>query len=94
MQAKYGVNEVRYVDELAAVLDELAPPCLHVLDGGTNTDRRALQEHGPGCAQPRMSSLPLLACVACHVEIADAAVLCPLHHALYVQRSGHAACGL
>lgn len=38
-QQRYGVDEVRYVDELAAVLAELAPPCLHVLDGGVNTDR-------------------------------------------------------
>lgn len=41
VQAKYAVDEVRYVDELAAVLEELAPPCLHVLTGGVNTDRRA-----------------------------------------------------
>lgn len=41
LQAKYAVDEVRHVDELAAVLAELAAPCLHVLDGGVNTDRRA-----------------------------------------------------
>jgi hypothetical protein len=40
-QAKYAVDEVRYVDELAAVLEELAPPSLHVLTGGVNTDRCA-----------------------------------------------------
>jgi hypothetical protein len=39
VQAKYAVDEVRYVDELASVLAELAPPCLHTLDGGINTDR-------------------------------------------------------
>jgi hypothetical protein len=33
------VDEVRYVDELSAVLAELAPPCLHTLDGGINSDR-------------------------------------------------------
>lgn len=38
-QARYAVEEVRYTDELAEVLGELAPPCLHVLDGGVNTDR-------------------------------------------------------
>lgn len=36
--AKYGVDEVRYTDELADVLAELAPPCLHVLVGGVNSD--------------------------------------------------------
>lgn len=40
-QAKYGVDEVRYTDELADVLAELAPPCLHVLVGGVNSDRWA-----------------------------------------------------
>jgi hypothetical protein len=40
-QAKYAVDEVRYVDELATVLEELAPPLLHVLTGGINTDRCA-----------------------------------------------------
>ncbi len=44
-QARYAVEEVRYVDELAEALEELAPPCLHVLDGGVNTDRRG---GGPG----------------------------------------------
>lgn len=39
LQARYAVDEVRYVDELAAVLAELAPPALHVLTGGVNTDR-------------------------------------------------------
>lgn len=38
LQARYAVEEVRYCDELAAALEELAPPCLHVLDGGVNTD--------------------------------------------------------
>ncbi|PSC76780.1 xaa-Pro dipeptidase isoform X1 [Micractinium conductrix] len=38
VQAKYAVDEVRYCDELAAVLAELAPPCLHILAGGVNTD--------------------------------------------------------
>lgn len=33
------MDEVRYTDELAAVLAELAPPCLHVLAGGVNSDR-------------------------------------------------------
>ncbi|KAI3437610.1 hypothetical protein D9Q98_000062 [Chlorella vulgaris] len=37
-KAKYSVDEVRYVDELSAVLAELAPPCLHTLDGGINSD--------------------------------------------------------
>lgn len=37
-QAKYGMDEVRYVDELAAVLAELAPPSLHVLSGAVNSD--------------------------------------------------------
>ena len=39
--AKYGVDEAHYVDELAAVLGQLAPPRLHVLTGGVNTDRCA-----------------------------------------------------
>lgn len=38
VQAKYAVDEVRYNDEVAAVLSELAAPCLHVLDGGVNSD--------------------------------------------------------
>jgi hypothetical protein len=49
-QAKYAVDEVHYVDEMAAVLASLAPPCLHVLSGAVNTDRRA------GLA-PRVSAL-------------------------------------
>jgi len=34
---KYGVDEVHYVDEMAAVLRAAEPPCLHTL-AGTNTD--------------------------------------------------------
>lgn len=40
-QATYAVDEVHYVDELAAVLQGLGAPCLHVLTG-TNTDRCAM----------------------------------------------------
>eukprot|EP00873_Tetraselmis_striata_P015847 jgi/Tetstr1/436111/TSEL_024958.t1 len=36
---KYGVDEVHYVDEMAAVLRAAEPPCLHTL-AGTNTDRQ------------------------------------------------------
>lgn len=37
-KAKYAVDEVAYVDDMAAVLKAASPPCLHVLSG-TNTDR-------------------------------------------------------
>jgi hypothetical protein len=37
-QAKYCVDQVAYVDDLAAVLAAAAPPCIHVL-AGSNTDR-------------------------------------------------------
>ena len=46
--------QVRYCDELAAVLAELAPPCLHILAGGVNTDRWAggAGREGWQCHQP------------------------------------------
>jgi Xaa-Pro dipeptidase len=37
-KAKYGVDQVAYVDEMAQVLKDLNPPVLHLL-AGTNTDR-------------------------------------------------------
>lgn len=42
-QAKYGVDEVHWLSDMAAVLSATQPPCLHVLKG-TNTDRS-----GTGC---------------------------------------------
>lgn len=30
---KYGVDEVHYVDEMATVLKQMAPPALHMLHG-------------------------------------------------------------
>ena len=39
-RAKYGVDAVHWVDEMADVIRGLQPPCLHVLHG-KNTDRCA-----------------------------------------------------
>jgi hypothetical protein len=38
LRAKYAVDEVHYVDGMAAVLQSMDPPSIHVLDG-VNTDR-------------------------------------------------------
>jgi hypothetical protein len=40
LQAKYCVDEVHYTSDMASVLQETQPPCLHML-AGTNTDRSA-----------------------------------------------------
>jgi hypothetical protein len=38
IRARYAVDEVHYVDEMADVLSSLSPPCLHLLCS-TNSDR-------------------------------------------------------
>jgi hypothetical protein len=39
-KAKYAVDDVAYVDDMAAVLAAAGAPCIHLLSG-TNTDRCA-----------------------------------------------------
>jgi hypothetical protein len=41
-KAKYAVDDVAYVDDMASVLAAAAAPCIHLLSG-TNTDRCELQ---------------------------------------------------
>jgi hypothetical protein len=40
-KAKYAVDEVAYIDDMASVLAAAGAPCVHLL-AGTNTDRCAL----------------------------------------------------
>jgi hypothetical protein len=46
-KAKYGVDQVAYVDEMAQVLKDLNPAVLHLL-AGINTDRWGGGEQGQG----------------------------------------------
>jgi Xaa-Pro dipeptidase len=50
-KAKYAVDEVAYIDDIASVLAAAGAPCIHLLSG-TNTDRCVL-------AYPRYSRVVL-----------------------------------
>ena len=47
-RTQHGVSEVRYVDELQAFLQELAPPEIYLLQG-KNTDSGSIAKPGASC---------------------------------------------